>query len=221
MSTARGTLSADLIVRECLKMLDDEGPAALTFRRIGKHLGVDPTALYRHFRNKDELILAIADSLMEEALDGFVPGEDWMQTIRELLRRSRSVYMAHPHAAIIGTIRVTRREGEMRIVETILDALAKAGFEPAEASRLYRVLDDLNLAFAGLDAGFRVMSAEQQAKDVGAWSKEYALADQREFPRIAAAAPYLPDIEEDPTFELALELMLSAIAHRAEQLNRR
>lgn len=208
-------MSADLIVTECLKLLDLQGPGGLTFRRIGSHLGVDPTALYRHFRNKDELILAIMDHLISQALVGFEPDPDWRETLRELAHRSRKVYLAHPQAAVLGTIRVTRREGEMRIVETILAALAEAGFEGEEAARIYRVIDDLTLAFASLDAGFRVLNEDQQRKDVGAWSKEYALADPSEFPLIAGAAGHLAAIDEDSTFELALELTLEAIAARS------
>lgn len=217
--TAKGnhrTLSAELIITECLKLLDLHGPGGLTFRRIGSQLGVDPTAIYRHFRSKDELILAIMDHLISQALVGFEPAEDWRTTLRDLAHRSRTVYLAHPEAAVLGTIRVTRREGEMRIVETILEALEQAGFENGEAARIYRVIDDLTLAFASLDAGFRVLNEDQQRKDVGAWSKEYALADPVAFPRIAKTAGHLASIDEDSTFELALELTLEAIAARAQ-----
>ncbi|WP_186525964.1 TetR/AcrR family transcriptional regulator [Leekyejoonella antrihumi] len=217
-ATRRGTLSADRIVAECLAMLDERGPSGLTFRKIGARLGVDPTALYRHFRSKDELILAIMDHLIEQALDGFTESDDWRDTIRDLLQRSRAVYLAHPHAAVLGTIRVTRRDGEMRIVEIILGALELAGFTGEQAARLYRVLDDLNLAFGSLDAGFRILDEEQQAKDQGAWSREYAVLDASRFPRIARATAYLPLIDEDSTFALALDLTIEAIAARAAAL---
>jgi AcrR family transcriptional regulator len=39
----------------------------LTTRALGHRLGVDPTALYRHFRNKDELLTAMADSIVGES----------------------------------------------------------------------------------------------------------------------------------------------------------
>ncbi|MCI2265538.1 TetR/AcrR family transcriptional regulator [Sediminivirga luteola] len=215
------TLTPELIARECLSLLETHGPEALTFRRIGRHLGVDPTALYRHFKNKDELILAIGDLLMSTAMDGYDPADDWAESLRNLLHRSRAVYLAHPHAAVLATTRVTRREGEMAIVEAILQELHRAGFPPPEAARLYRALDDMNLAFAGLDAAFRILSEEQQAKDVGAWSQEYAQADPGRYPRIAATAEHLADIGEDPTYELALDLMLESIIRRAPHPSRR
>lgn len=211
----RGTLTADRIIGECLALLDQEGAAGLTFRRIGAKLDADPTAVYRHFRNKDELILALMDHMITQGLEGFAPHDDWRETLKDLAWRTRRVYLAHPHAAVLGTIRVTRREGEMRIVEIILSTLADAGFDDEEAARLYRVLDDLTLAFAGLDAGFRVLDAEQQAKDEGAWSKEYAAADPATYPYIARSAGHLAAIDEDSTFGLALDLTIDAIAARA------
>jgi AcrR family transcriptional regulator len=37
---------------------------ALTTRALGHRLGVDPTAVYRHFRSKDELVNALADRIV-------------------------------------------------------------------------------------------------------------------------------------------------------------
>lgn len=211
----RGTLTDERIIGECLALLDEEGAAGLTFRRIGAKLGADPTAVYRHFRNKDELILALMDNLIGQGLDGFTPHDDWRDTLKDVSWRTRRVYLAHPQAAVLGTIRVTRREGEMRIVEIILSALAEAGFDDEEAARLYRGLDDLTLAFASLDAGFRVLDAEQQAKDEGAWSKEYAAVDSAVYPHIARSAAHLAVIDEDSTFGVALDLAIEAISARA------
>ncbi|MDO5745964.1 MAG: helix-turn-helix domain-containing protein [Micrococcaceae bacterium] len=218
MRAPRNSLSPELIVAASLKLLQGGGSNTLSFRKLGSALDVDPTAIYRHFRNKDELILAIADSLMVSALDGFEPHADWLETIRDLMHRSRRVYMAHPEAAVLGVTRVTRRSGEMQIVEQILAALFRAGFQAQEAARLYRVIDDLNLAFAGLDAAFRILPHAEQEKDTGAWSNEYSQVDEENFPSIAAAAQELPDIDEDPTYELAVDLLLESIARRAEKL---
>lgn len=217
MRAPRNSLSPDLIVAASLKVLEVAGSTGLSFRKLGSALDVDPTAIYRHFKNKDELILAVADSLMVSALEGFEPHADWLETIRDLMHRTRRVYMAHPQAAVLGVTRVTRRSGEIRIVEEILAALFRGGFQSLDAARLYRVIDDLNLAFAGLDAAFRILPRDEQEKDIGAWSEEYSRLDSVEFPSIAAAAHELPAIEEDPTYELAVDLLLESIARRSIQ----
>lgn len=218
MRAPRNSLSPELIVKASLKVLGREGSTGLSFRKLGSALNVDPTAIYRHFKNKDELILAVTDSLMVSALEEFEPLSDWLETIRDLMHRTRRVYMAHPQAAVLGVTRVTRRSGEMQIVEQILAALFRGGFEAPEAARLYRVIDDLNLAFAGLDAAFRILPSDEQEKDTGAWSEEYSRLEASDFPSIAAAAAELPDVGEDPTYELAVDLLLESIARRSAQM---
>ena len=41
----RGFLSRELIVREALALLDEQGPGALSMRRLADRLGVAPNAL--------------------------------------------------------------------------------------------------------------------------------------------------------------------------------
>ena len=46
--------------------------------KLGRALGADQTAVYRHFASKDDLVLAIADQLIEEAMTGWQPkGAGW------------------------------------------------------------------------------------------------------------------------------------------------
>src|SRR5689334_21856758 len=66
----RGTLTPELIVTESLRLLDAQGVAGFSMPNLGRALGADPTAVYRHFASKDDLVLAIADRLIEEAIDG-------------------------------------------------------------------------------------------------------------------------------------------------------
>ena len=58
----REPLSREVIIRAALH-LAEETPQ-LSLNRLGQALGVDATAVYRHFRNKDELMLALGDQLL-------------------------------------------------------------------------------------------------------------------------------------------------------------
>ena len=60
---ARGTLSRQGIVEAALGLLDEEGPEALTFARLGSALDASTTAVYRHFSSRDEIIVALAEEL--------------------------------------------------------------------------------------------------------------------------------------------------------------
>src|ERR1700680_2328713 len=60
----RGLTRAD-IVRRALKIGETEGLEAVSLRRLASELGVTPMALYRHVRDKQDLINAMAELAME------------------------------------------------------------------------------------------------------------------------------------------------------------
>src|SRR5262245_26324049 len=111
----RGSLTPEAIVTESLRLLDTEGADGFSLPKLGRALGADPTAVYRHFASKDDLVLAIADRLIEEAMTGFVPHECWVDTVADATRRLRVTYLAHPAAAALSASRTTQRPAEMGI----------------------------------------------------------------------------------------------------------
>jgi AcrR family transcriptional regulator len=60
-----GDLASDLI-QKGLIILVKEGYDKFSLRQVAKACGVSQTAPYRHFKNKDELILAIANEAVEK-----------------------------------------------------------------------------------------------------------------------------------------------------------
>src|SRR5437870_655038 len=79
----RGSLSQEMIVKESLRLLDEEGTDGFSLPKLGRALGADPTAVYRHFASKDDLVLAIADHLIEEALTGVSSQPCWVDTVAD------------------------------------------------------------------------------------------------------------------------------------------
>ncbi|MEV4975918.1 helix-turn-helix domain-containing protein [Streptomyces scopuliridis] len=74
----QGTLSQELIIKAAFRVADSSGMEKLTFDALGRELSAHPTAIYRHFRNKDELLLALIGDLHEEALSNTPPPtDDW------------------------------------------------------------------------------------------------------------------------------------------------
>lgn len=73
----RDNLKSELIEKG-LKLLDKEGYEGFSLRKVAKACNVSHTAPYRHFRNKDELIFAIAleamykfNQSLQEAVDKY------------------------------------------------------------------------------------------------------------------------------------------------------
>ena len=129
----RGSLTPELIVKESLRLLDENGVDGFSMPKLGRALGADPTAVYRHFASKDDLMLAIADQLIEEAMAGLEPHACWVDTVTDTTRRLRQTYCDHPAAASLSACRTTQRPAEMRIVNLLIGAVRAAAFEGAAA----------------------------------------------------------------------------------------
>ncbi|MFB6961218.1 TetR/AcrR family transcriptional regulator [Streptomyces sp. NPDC056309] len=213
--TKQGTvLSERVIVETALRLVGQHGAEALTVRRLGAALGADPSALYRYFRNTDDLLLAIADELIGRAQHGWQPTGDWRTDLCELGLRVHASYQAHPQAALLAAHRTTGRDNEMRAVEMILGVLRSAGFRDREAVRIYHAFVDQALAFAALDAAALAMPAPAQAADRKVWQVRYGGLDAGTHPNIAATVRLLAAEMPLSGYPFALELLLDAVAAR-------
>ncbi|MEU9091996.1 TetR/AcrR family transcriptional regulator [Streptomyces sp. NPDC048428] len=217
--TKQGTvLSEQLIVETALRLIGEHGAAALTVRRLGAAVGCDPSALYRYFRDTDELLLAVADELIGRTLRTWRPTGEWRADLRSLGLRMHADYLAHPQAAMLTCSRVTGRTNEIRSVETILGVLRGAGFPDAEAVRIYHVFVDQTLSFAALDASTLVLSEQARTLEVRAWPEIYACQPADTHPHIAATAPVLVAEMSRSGYPAALEMMLAAAAARLQHV---
>ncbi|WP_145766111.1 TetR/AcrR family transcriptional regulator [Streptomyces brevispora] len=213
--TKQGTvLSEQVIVETALRLVGQHGADALTVRRLGGALGADPSALYRYFRNTDDLLLAVADELIGRAQLGWRPTGKWRFDLCELGLRVHASYQAHPQAALLAAHRTTGRDNELRAVEMILGVLRSAGFGDREAVRIYHAFVDQALAFAALDAAALALPHSAQSADLQVWQDRYGRLDASAYPHIAATVRLLAHEMKFSGYPFALELLLDAVEAR-------
>jgi len=53
--------TADRIAQEALKILEIEGPEAVSMRRVAEAVGITPMAIYHHFASREALLNTITD----------------------------------------------------------------------------------------------------------------------------------------------------------------
>ncbi|WP_328470638.1 TetR/AcrR family transcriptional regulator [Actinoplanes sp. NBC_00393] len=216
--TRSGTvLSEQLIVEAALRLLREHGSTGLTARRLGLALDCDPSTLYRYFRGMDEIILAIGDALIGQALRGWTPSGEWRADLRALGLRIHDAYVAHPQAAVLTTSRVTGRANELAADEVVLTVLNSAGLPPADTVRVYHAFIDQTLAFAALDAASVALpNAALRAEEV-VWQSTYARLPASSHPHIARVAPLLAAEMVTSAYPAALDLLLNGIAHSSSR----
>ncbi|GAA1932833.1 TetR/AcrR family transcriptional regulator [Streptantibioticus ferralitis] len=219
----RVTLSRESILDAALRLCSREGGAVLTFSRLGKELGADPTAVYRHFRDKDDLVLALTDVMIVEAVQraraGAPPRQQWREWLLTTVRSIRSVYLERPALAVLAATRTTASPVESESVEEIIGVLHDAGLPVAQAAESCRALVDLTLAFTQYTAAFQILDEETQAKDDRAWAVKYATLPAARFPLVHASAARLTELfrNDDEVFELALATFLDGIEAKIQR----
>src|SRR5262245_50269191 len=86
MSAARrpgrpARLSRDQVLRAALAIADEGGLGALTMQSLGRRLGVVAMSLYRHVRNKDDVLGGLVDLVFDEIEIPSAP--DWRTAMRD------------------------------------------------------------------------------------------------------------------------------------------
>jgi AcrR family transcriptional regulator len=219
---ARGSLNQAIIVAAAFAVAERDGLAAVTFQALGAELGAHPTAIYRHFRDKDELVLGLIDALHAETLRALdEPTGDWAADLTAIARTSHAVFLKHPAVGQLAASRTARREHEFRIVDRIIGCLRRSGLSDADAARYYRIVGDFVLGYSALDAGFAALDPQTRAADLRAWEVEYRTVPAAEYPHIAAVSGSIPQLDDPANFDTAVELMIEAIGARAAQRKRR
>jgi AcrR family transcriptional regulator len=190
------------------RIVGSEGLRALTMRRIGSELGADPTAVYRHFRNKEALLTRLAERMFatEPELDH---GDPWQEQLRVHIRHAFERYRAHPDLGILLARQPDDLRPLVRICEQTLDLLVNgAGLDLEQASHFSHIIENhvvgCGLFFAISDYRDPVLT------DRDAMRRAYALLPDAEFPLASQAAPFLfPD--PDDMFERMTDLLIGAI----------
>jgi len=122
------------IVAAALKIVDRYGLKALSMRRLGAELGVDPMAVYYHLPNKQALLDAIVEAVMSSIdLTADDPAKPPEERILAAARAYRDVLLAHVNALPILLAHGPVTPGAMRPVELLIGILRDAGLPPAEA----------------------------------------------------------------------------------------
>lgn len=208
-------LTPEAIIDASLRIAARGSSDAFTIRRLGEELGTDPTAIYRHFRDKDELLLSVADRTLGEVLDSIPDGLDWRGRLRALADGSLAVALKYPVVASTMASRTTRRPNEFRVVELILGMVTEAGLDGADAALHYRMVGDSLLAYVGQRAAYLLFDPEVRASDESAWKVEYRLVDGRGFPHITRLGAELAEVSHDRIFHTRVEALITAIEQRA------
>lgn len=89
------------VVWEALELLDEVGLDGVSTRAVARRLGVEQPSLYWHFKNKQELLAAMAAAALQRHDELPLPqvGDDWKSWFLENYRSFRGALLAHRDGA--------------------------------------------------------------------------------------------------------------------------
>jgi TetR/AcrR family tetracycline transcriptional repressor len=203
-------LTRDLIVSAAIDVIDRHGYEQFSVRKLGEALDADPTAIYRHFRSRDELLRAMGDRCLVGVVDG-LPVASWRDCIRELCIRIRAANLARPALATLVRGAPPRHDNELRITETILARLGEVGLGAEAAALAYHALIELTIGSAAIDSTMASETATGRARIYDDWRAHYATLDATTFPHSVALAASLYPGTADDRFAYALDRLLDGM----------
>ena len=194
-------LTRAAIVRRALKIGETEGLDAVSLRRLASEFGVTPMALYRHVRDKQDLINAMAELAME-GLDltiGFRASMGWTDRMRRAMLNFRDQMDERPLALQLQiAYSGDNLSAFWRPIEDVLGILLSAGFKPREAAKLIRIVSNLLAGYLLLVRPARPKARQQGSIDRDLLRKRFELAllslQRDQFPNTMATAQELADV---------------------------
>lgn len=129
------------IVGVALELLADGGLHALVMRRIATELGVQQSALYWHFDNKQQLLAAVADQVVAPVSVPADPASaDWSKRVEALATRLRDQLLRYPDGAELVATSFAFRLGGRQPFAQFTDELTSGGLAPDDAEIAASVL---------------------------------------------------------------------------------
>lgn len=200
-------LSRDAIIEAYLRIADGQGHDGVNMRRLGRELGVDATAVYRYFRDKDEILAMAAARLLQEVVRDIPEEGPWRDRLRTLLLSLRRVYLAHPNALLALQLTAPMLEEGYDNVDLALALLRESGLPEEEIPLAFEALETYTI-------GGTVFDARATEESLERWRRVYSGMPEGRFPNLASTGRRLyNDVEK--AFRYGLDLLFDAIEAKA------
>ncbi|MFF4779451.1 TetR/AcrR family transcriptional regulator [Microtetraspora fusca] len=204
--------STEEILDAAAELLRTSDAESFSVRKLAAALGTDSSSLYRHFRNKTELLRAVADRILKAAMDGYRPEGDWKQRITAMALHLREAFGEQPQLATIWGRYASSGTGSRLFMEELLQALRASGLPDEEIPARYHRIVILIAALIASEAGVSIITPEEYEQGMELFRVAVLGADPERFPALAHFARDVRPLGADrhAAFE---EILAAQLAH--------
>lgn len=216
-STPRPGRPARVNAKAIIQAAIDIGLEGVTLKQVADRLGVAVPTLYRHVRNRADLVrLAAFQITLNRALPQH-PGAHWAELALRYAESLFESFLNEPQ--LIGELLKGRLgpHAEVDVLEQFLDALAPHGFSEEEGAQLFHAIGMVTIGAAAGSIGRAASNAAQEP-----WTAEMrrtlAERDPEELPRVRRVLPALLEVRQIPWKHVLKHLLTGIAAARGEKL---
>ena len=204
MAARRTPLSRDRVLRAALDLVDREGVAGLTMRRLGRELGVEAMSLYGYVDSKEDLIDGVVEQVFRQ-MPLIVPGPGrWQDRLHRHAAAYRNVLLDHPNAVRLVARRPLTTEGIAAFVDSALAELCSTGLDLATADRVLGVIAAFTLGHVAEQVGDEVRAGTEPPPPLS------DAVDPARFPLLAAVGEMKPT-DYDQEFAMGIDFIIAGI----------
>jgi TetR/AcrR family transcriptional regulator, tetracycline repressor protein len=190
-------LTRRAIVDRALELGDAEGLEAVSLRRLATELGVTPMALYRHVKDKQDLV----NAMYEAIVDGFdfksdvTPGIKWTTRLRRALMNAIALHDRPIALPLAIAYSGSGSPAIWRLYEDALGILVGAGFTRRQAVELNRMLSTLVAGYVLLYRQAPLPESDELQLAHKRFELDLLSLPRAEFPNVVASARELADAQ--------------------------
>jgi AcrR family transcriptional regulator len=210
------SIQRDHVIQTAFKLLDEGGIEGLTLRKVAQALDIKAPSLYWHYANKQALLDAVADALIEDVGREIPSGQHWRHTLCQVANEFRQALKSHRDAARVYAGTYITTENTLRPGEAMLSALMDAGADMEFAANTIFHIGYYVMGFVIEEQAVPddKINMEQRAATFSVLAKE-------RFPKSHLAAHVLFKPDFDARFTAGMDLLLAGIEQRLTAVEER
>ena len=147
-----GTISREDVITAAAQIISGGGYEEMSIRSLAAGLGVAPMSLYRHIRDKDDLLDEVVDRLLAQAWRPTAAEDDWQAWVTEAAANLRHFLVTQPAALHVYLTHPVVSPAAIERMNAMMDVLRRTGLDEATARSAYGALHTYTIGFAALEA---------------------------------------------------------------------
>jgi AcrR family transcriptional regulator len=147
-----GTISRDDVISAAVEIVRAGRYEQMSIRSLASELSVAPMSLYRHIRDKDDLLNEVVDRLLAKAWRPAASEDDWQAWIVEAASKLRTFLVSQPAALHVYLKHPVVSPAAIDRMDTVMGVLRRTGIEEEAARHAYGALHTYTIGFAALEA---------------------------------------------------------------------